>query len=1150
MPLSCLAPVEPLEDRIAPAILFLNPATLEVLKADGSAADVDASDAAKAGATLAIKMAAGDSLVLDIDGNRTVDDLLVSVSGGNALVFITDRNGNTDFDADELTGLAVSDGFKATIYTDVNGSIATVLGPDGKLVATESGISPNLTQTLSLQPNSIDSLTITGKVTGNIFAGDSLSNVRISGYVSGNLATGDGIGGNDPHLKAEPFSFNGSTTLSFGSFTNPTGKAGGSISNVILNQGAHNLITGSGGSSGTGVGGAGGSITNVSITIANHDTVWLKTGSGGNSSTSTAGSGGSVSGVTIKYTTGAPALSNLQIETGGGGKAIATGNGGRGGSISDVTLSTNGDLTDRSIVFSTGPGGAASTQGTGGHAGSITNVSVQVGGSGSIKSVVFAAGNGGSTGNGYGGTGGSLEGILLNLGLNATGNVDLIAGDGGNGVGKTPVRGGKGGSILDATVITYGDIGIPQLPATIVGSLRLIAGDGGALTGNSTGTGGVGGSIVDANLQILGSTKAVRNVVILAGSGGDSTLGAGGAGGSFTDSSIRLEALVGASSANLSTSFSITAGAGGAGKTVGGAGGTLKTTSISFLNNISLWKEGPVTGTPPNTTPGLPVLKGFTIQSGAGGALNSSATAKSVAGAGGAITGLQIVQYENIDSGLTILAADGGAADDASTGRAGKGGSISSTAFTSFTGANTDLILVAGGGGASASGKGDGAAGGSISKTSFTALGAFHSLTVQGGVGSDAGSSGRGGVGGAISGLHVATREVTGAVKIIAGAAGEASGMPGAAGGAILDTIVINHGLVSGGVQVTAGAGGSANDSGAGGAGGAITRVLVANNGGLGAQTAPAPNTPTPPSLAISSGAGGQAGSTGAGGAGGTISALTLSSVGNLPSGTINGGAGGEGGSSSGAGGAGGKITGLSLNLVDTASLIAKSGAGGESQSSSRGGAGGAIDGVAGQIDAASFRAGAGGESANGTGGAGGNARNFAFDTVGRFVRVIAAGDGGKGITAGAGGSVSNVVIPGDIGDFTQAFDVLSDVGQGGLVTGHRGEGGGKATNGSITSVTATRIASILAGTPANNAINYDNGVYKITKLAVSVLGADVDGDTNFDWIDAPNGIPGSYQPDKDNRPVDGDTAIDGLVVVRKGGFPGPHVDPHKFIEV
>jgi len=1126
MSLPRFAPAEPLEDRIAPAILFLNgldgagTETPKVSKADGTTATVelDLDAATKVGATFAIKLAAYDSLVLDLNDNHAVDageTVLVSVSGGNALVFVTDLGASPDghFDLNELTGLAVSDGFKATIGTDVNGSIATVLNDNSSLAITSG--------TLFLQPDSIDSLTITGKVTGNIFTGDSLSNVRISGPVSGNLATGTAINLSDQHLKAADFQFNGSTTLPFNFFSAEDNKAGGSISNVILAQGAHNLIAGNGGEGAAGVGGKGGSISNVSITLTGNEPVWLKTGVGGQSSVSSGGEGGSVSNVTIKYTVATQATSNLQIETGGGGKAVGSlsGNGGRGGSISEVTILTTGDFTGQSIALVAGPGATSTGLGVGGNGGSIVNVDVQaLGSTGGIKTVSFAAGQGGAAQNSSGGIGGSLEGLVLNLGLDATGNVELLAGNGANGTGK--LKGGRGGSIINPTVITNGNIG---------GILRLIAGSGGDLSG--AGAGGAGGAITAAHLQILGSSKTVQNVTLLAGTGGDSTGAAGGLGGAFTDSTILFEPTIG--SASVNTAVEIGSGAGGLGKTVGGTGGALKANTISFRNAVITTQDGPLV----NNLPGPRIAKPISIHTGAGGDLQSFATAKSIAASGGAISGLQILQAADITAGFTIRAADGGDADGASAGRGGRGGAISDFSFTSLSGANTDLTLAAGNGGIGANGKGDGGIGGTISKTSFTALGEFHSLTVQGGNGGDS-EGGRGGTGGGISTLHTVVGNVTGAVKILAGSAGDASGVSATAGGSIADTIVINHGLVTGGVQLTAGAGGTATSSGTAGTGGGISHVLVANYGGIATQTAPAV------SLAVTSGAGGAAGTSGTGGAGGTISSLTLNSTGTLPTATITGGIGGEGGSSSGAGGAGGKILGLSLNVIDTGSLIVRGGTGGESNGTSKGGAGGSIDGVTGDLDVASFRAGTGGVSASGTGGTGGGARNFNLDAVGRFVRVIAAGDGGKGVNGGAGGSLSNLVVPGDIGDFTKPFDVVSDLGMGGLVAGHKGDGGGKATNGSITGVTATRIAAMLAGTPAANSIDYDNGVYKISKITASVLGADVNGNSVFDWTDGTAAH--TFQPDDSGNSTDGDTAIDGLILVRKGGFSVVPVTPLK----
>jgi hypothetical protein len=195
------------------------------------------------------------------------------------------------------------------------------------------------------------------------------------------------------------------------------------------------------------------------------------------------------------------------------------------------------------------------------------------------------------------------------------------------------------------------------------------------------------------------------------------------------------------------------------------------------------------------------------------------------------------------------------------------------------------------------------------------------------------------------------------------------------------------------------------------------------------------------------------------------------------------------------------------------------------------------------------FEAGTGGASASGTGGIGGSVNSISMTAVGQFVRALKAGNGGNGVRAGAGGNVSGVSVAGDIGDFTSDFGVSSDTaGMGGIVAGMRGTGAGAATNGSIANITADRIAAMLAGSPAANAVGYGNAVQKISGITASVIGADVNGDGIFSFTEG--GVDGTYQPDGAHHATDGDTALDGFVLVRSGGLGKLPVAPLKLIEI
>ena len=131
---------EPIESRIAPAVFFLNGAGLTILNEGGAAVTANDADAALVGATKAILLHAGDSLVFDLNGNHQLDRktefTLLKVNAGSAEAFFTDTNGGGRFDASELTGIAAGNGLDAAIIGDVEGSIVTALDASGAFTAT------------------------------------------------------------------------------------------------------------------------------------------------------------------------------------------------------------------------------------------------------------------------------------------------------------------------------------------------------------------------------------------------------------------------------------------------------------------------------------------------------------------------------------------------------------------------------------------------------------------------------------------------------------------------------------------------------------------------------------------------------------------------------------------------------------------------------------------------------------------------------------------------------------------------------------------------------------------------------------------------------------------------------------------------------
>src|SRR5262245_35614747 len=223
--------VEELESRLAPAVFFLSGTALTVEDAAGNNAQNSANENAahlSTGATAAILMSTGDSLVFDSNNNNVRDPqerVLVKVTAGRAMVFFSDGFGPTGlaFDENEISGLAVSGGFSATINTDVNGSITTTLDAAGAFTGT------------TLQNTSIAGLTIAGRVLGDIVAGKNISNVRIgSGLFTptpeqsvAEMRTGS-AGNND----IVNYSFSASDSAA--GFKQPAGTAGGHITTVRL----------------------------------------------------------------------------------------------------------------------------------------------------------------------------------------------------------------------------------------------------------------------------------------------------------------------------------------------------------------------------------------------------------------------------------------------------------------------------------------------------------------------------------------------------------------------------------------------------------------------------------------------------------------------------------------------------------------------------------------------------------------------------------------------------------------------------------------------------------------------------------------------------------------------------------------------------
>ncbi len=293
--------LEPLETRIAPASFFVSSITTEVFTAAGVSAQDDTATVGDEldardffGVDRAVLLATGDKLIFDYNHNNAADgaDLtLVTVTGGQALAFLDDLDGDGHFDPNELVGLAVSDGFAATIKGDVSGTIITSLTAGGLLSYT--GVKLNLLDA------SIAGLTVTGNVERDIVAGGSIANVKLGKSIYGRSqepSVRDIITGTEAN--SQTFSF-GEVDKDTNDFTPATGAAGGSITKVTLALGARELLAGDGGANGVGAGGVGGSISEIT-SLDGFGVAGLTAGAGGSSTGGAGGDGGSVTKVKIK----------------------------------------------------------------------------------------------------------------------------------------------------------------------------------------------------------------------------------------------------------------------------------------------------------------------------------------------------------------------------------------------------------------------------------------------------------------------------------------------------------------------------------------------------------------------------------------------------------------------------------------------------------------------------------------------------------------------------------------------------------------------------------------------------------------------------------------------------------------------------------
>jgi hypothetical protein len=595
--------IETLESRIAPANIFFNPSSGTFTDEKGKAEKSDLAASASTGATFALLLQKGDSLIMDSTVTKTgkgkkeqqVVDAnsvqLASVSNGSSLLFFTDLNSDGHVGEGEITGLAASDKLKGEVKADIKGSVATALLIKGKKATFQGG---------NLLDASIDELKVTGKVTGHLLAGGSITGANIGGTAGDlsvqSIATGDAAAG-------ITISFNGGAK-SF-STTAPAVKSGsgGSIQTVTLAHGTQSIEAGAGVA-----GGSGGSVTGITIGAQSGDLA-ISAGAGSSQVKGSGGAGGAVSAVEIGGLIG-----DLDIaagDGGDGGEMIRGGNnagaggavtnivvtsvitgaisitggvggyggysyrgdnyfggaGGNGGKVDTVTISIADDIDTLEIAG--GIGGDAQVDKNGGSGGSVSTVKVT--GLGTIGVATITGGDAGVAGDsgGAGGNGGDVATVELPA-LEAS----IIAGEASSSGGA--FAGGKGGSVTGLTL------------SRVSGSVEVAAGSAGDAgysynekTEIYTGAvGGAGGSIQNVTITGTDSGESEDGFVFAAGAGGEGTVDKnGGAAGEVSNVSINLQGFLAALSINTGDGGAATDDLGSGG--TAGAGGSIKTISVA-----------------------------------------------------------------------------------------------------------------------------------------------------------------------------------------------------------------------------------------------------------------------------------------------------------------------------------------------------------------------------------------------------------------------------------------------------------------------------------------------------------------------------------------------------------------------------------------
>ena len=967
--------LEVLEPRIAPAVINAGPISVDGVPTGGvdyTSAGTPfqlASEAAVSGPAIFdptdtshffIDLQAGDTLRI-YNSSAAFSDF-AKVTAGRGFAFFHDINSDGAPQANELTGLVLSAGAKASVSGDVGGSILGTLNAKTGVFSTNSLVS---------KTQSIAALTVSGNVgqfdpvTGALSFGNIVSGGNIDG-----LSVGRANIVQSGASASLPYNLGGVAGVGdgvIGVFDPGVKQAGGNLSGLKVNS-ADVILAGAGGQ-----GGAGGKITNLQV-IADGNGIVIGGGDGGAAgpSSTLGGAGGSVSQVVIGGV--ADSTANALIEVyGGAGGASTSGQGGLGGSLGKVYVgyeynnARQIEVSEYALLNNVrllgGDGGQGVSAGAGGGL-NLVNVVAAPGedGDGAADAEIrLWAGQGGAlvASGSAAGAGGSISNFKIqNLDPDAAGisDVSVSAGDASAAssvsAGLKP-RGAAGGSITNP-VAKAGE-------TWLVGqSFDFEAGNG----STTAGSGGAGGSITNLYFSPF-TNQFLETLALRAGEGGDSGSGSGGAGGRISGVYVPISDL---------SAFRMAAGDGGVGGGAnGGAGGSVANVQIFDQQDSVV----------------LPV----DVEAGAGGA------GLKAGGAGGAVSGFS---YFGQLASLRVAGGAGGSGTDATVARAsgGNGGALSGIALSVGEESALAFAVLTAGSGGDAVGSGVGGKGGDISKGNVQTHG---EVQVSAGQGGKAGEKGRVGAGGSLGSSAAAdglfARSSLESVSFLAGQAGvPLSGTtPGtdAAGGGI------SNAVASAAENITfAGGNGSV-----GGVGGSISRAGFYGAGDFESSFAG--------NLVIAAGLGGNPlAVTARGGMGGSInSAVGTSSSTDGATVIFEAGRGGGVGSASGStGGLGGSVNGVSIT-AGSAPFSVLAGHGGDGQKF--GGKGGSVQNIASTpaMVVRALAAGDGGDVVAGTakGAAGGTVNkvdvagdlglrsgaNFGFATDGTAMGGVFAGRGG-----------------------------------------------------------------------------------------------------------------------------------------------------------